>query len=306
MFMSTSRTAALSGPELPAFRRILCALDVERPAPGAAALAALISRQFEAELEALYVSPGSFDAEAEARLQRLVASLDPSVAGNAGVAFGAPAARICERALQRGCDLIVLGSRSRSDLGWQFRDDVVRDVSATTGSATLSVHERDRAATIERILVPVDFGPATARMVDWASSFALRFGAQVELLHVVSRERSAPRKGDRAALEELEARVAALGVDVVSQVLVAGNIAGGIEAHNERCEFDLVVMGLGELTEGRGRVTRGVIATLRNRLSVPLLSVHASPFDATRPRARTGSAQREEAGRARMGLAERR
>ncbi|RYZ04469.1 MAG: universal stress protein [Myxococcales bacterium] len=304
--MSTSRTAALSGPELPAFRRILCALDVQRPAPGATALASLIARQFEAELEALYVSPGPFDPEAEARLERLVASLEPSVAGNARVAFGAPAASICERATERGCDLIVLGSRFRSDLGWQFRDDVVRDVSATTSSATLSVHDRDRAAAVERILVPVDFGPATSRMVDWASSFALRFGAEVQLLHVVSRERSAPRKGDRAALEELEARVAALGVKVGSQVLVAGNIAGGIEGYNESCEFDLVVMGMGQNDDARARVTRGVVATLRNRLSVPLLSVHASPFDATRPRVRSASLQREESRSPRVSLADRR
>lgn len=303
--MSTSRAAALSGPELPAFRRILCALDVERPAPGAAALASLIARHFDAELEALYVSPGPFDAEAEARLERLVAALEPSVAGNARVAFGAPAASICDRATERGCDLIVLGSRSRSDLGWQFRDDVVRDVSAKTSSATLSVHERDRAAVIERILVPVDFGAATSRMVDWASSFALRFGAEVQLLHVVSRERSAPRKGDRAALETLESRVAALGVRVGSQMLVAGSIAGGIESHNERGEFDLVVMGMSPGSDGRGRVARGVTATLRNRLSVPLLSVHASPFDATHPRARAESL-RTESGVARLSLAERR
>lgn len=303
--MSTLRTAASSGPEQPAFRRILCALDVERPAPGAAALAGLIAGHFQAELEAFYVSPGSFDAEAKARLERLVASLEPSIAGNAHVAFGAPAACIRERAMQRGCDLIVLGSRARSDLGWQFRDDVVRDVSATTSSATLSVHERDRAASIERILVPVDFGPATERMVDWASSFALRFGAEVQLLHVVSRERSAPRKGDRAALESLEARVASLGVLVGSQVLVAGSIAGGIEGYNERCEFDLVIMGLGQSDDGRGRVTRGVTATLRNRLSVPLLSVHASPFDATRPRSRSLNAKRESS-HAGVSLAERR
>jgi nucleotide-binding universal stress UspA family protein len=303
--MTTSRTAALSGPHLPAFRRILCALDVERPAPGAAALAALISRQFEAELQALYVSPAATDIAAQALLARLVATVEPSLAGHARVAFGPPAASICGHARELGSDLIVLGSRSRSDLGWQFRDDVVRDVAATTGSATLSVHDRDRAATIERILVPVDFGPATSSMVDWAASFALRFGARVELLHVVSRERSAPHKGDHAALAALEAHVAANGVEVTSQVLVAGNIAGGIEAHNERCEFDLVVMGLGESTAGRGRVTRGVIATLRNRLSVPMLSVHASPFDATRPRARTVNALREGSAQAVMGVAQR-
>ncbi len=303
--MGSSPTAALLGPDLPAFRRILCALDVQRPAPAAASLAALIARKFEAELEALYVSPGAFDAEAEARLEQLVASLDPAVAGNARVAFGAPSLRICERAAHRWSDLVVLGARARSDLGWQFRDDVVRDVSATTHYATLSVHDRDRAASIERILVPVDFGPATSRMVDWASAFALRFGAEVQLLHVVSRERSAPRKGDRAALEMLERRLASRGVRVSSQILLAGNVAGGIEGYNEQSEFDLVVVGMGRL-EGRDRVTRGVVATLRSRLSVPLLSVHGSPFDAPRTRTRLLRAPRDVARGARLSVSDRR
>jgi nucleotide-binding universal stress UspA family protein len=287
---------------LPAFRRILCALDLAQPTPGALGLAGLIAQQFAADMETLYVSPADAEPEAELRLRSMLGALQPAVAGSAHVVSGSPARAISDRAATYGCDLIVLGSRSRSDLGWQFRDDVVRDVSALTDCATLSVHELDRPAAIERILVPVDFGPATSSMVDWASTLALRFGAEVELLHVVSRERSLPHKGDRAALEALEARVDALGVAVGGQVIVAGSAAGGIESYNDRGEFDLVVMGLAPASERRPRLTRGVIATLRNRMSVPLLSVRASSEGATRPRARIASELGYAPSEARMGL----
>lgn len=296
--MNSLRTAGSFGPDLPQFNRILCAVDVEQPSTSALGLAGLIAERFGASLEALYVGPSS----SEQQLSRLVGHLDPALGGTVRVSSGAPANAILERASGRGCDLIVLGSRERSDLGWQFRDDVVRDVSALASCATLSVHERDSQAAIERILVPVDFGVATSNMVDWASAFALRFGAEVELLHVVSRERDAPRVGDRAALGALEARVAALGVKVGSQVVVAGNAATGIESYNDRGEFDLIVMGLGSAPTSPTRLTRGVIASLRNRMSVPLLSVRAAPGDTARPRARLANEQRHTPTGARMGL----
>jgi nucleotide-binding universal stress UspA family protein len=297
--MNTLRTAASFGPDLPQFRHILCAVDVEQPTASALGLAALIAGRFGASLEALYVGPSS----AEARLNQLMGRLEPGISGSARVSSGSsPAHAILERASGRECDLIVLGSRERSDLGWQFRDDVVRDVSALASCATLSVHERDSHAAIERILVPVDFGVATNSMVDWASAFALRFQAEVELLHVVSRERDAPRVGDRAALVALEARVAALGVKVGSQVVVAGNAATGIESYNDRGEFDLIVMGLGSAPASPARLTRGVIASLRNRMSVPFLTVRAAAGDTTRPRARLANEHRHVPCGARMGL----
>lgn len=296
--MNTLRSAASFGPDLPQFKRILCAVDVEQPTASGLGLAGLIAERFGASLEALYVGPSS----GEQQLSRLVEHLEPAVSGTARVSSGAPAHAILERASARDCDLIVLGSRERSDLGWQFRDDVVRDVSAMASCATLSVHERDSQSAIERILVPVDFGVATSSMVDWASAFALRFGAEVELLHVVSREQDAPRVGDRAALSALEARVAALGVKVGSEVVVAGNAATGIESYNDRGEFDLIVMGLGGAPASPARITRGVIASLRNRMSVPLLSVRAAPGDTTRPRARLANEQRLAPSGARMGL----
>ncbi len=300
--MNTSRNAASRGTDLPSFRRILCAVDVEHPTPGAVGLAGLIAARFGAALEALYVGHAAPDAEAEQRLAQLVEQLAPVTSGTSRVASGNPAHAILERAGSCGADLIVLGSRERSDLGWQLRDDVVRDVSALAECATLSVHERDRPAAIERILVPVDFGPATSSMVEWAATFALRFGAEVQLLHVVSRERSATRQGDQGALQSLQARVAALGISVGSQVVVAGNAANGIESCNDRGEFDLIVMGVGDEPGTPARLTRGVIASLRNRMSVPLLAVRPAPFDATRPRARLASEHRHLPSEARLGL----
>lgn len=297
--MNTLRRTALCGPDLPLFRRILCAVDVEQPTPEALGFAGLIAERFGASLEALYVGA---NADAERRLTQLVGRLQPDIARSTRVAYGKPAAAILERAGERNCDLIVLGSRERSDLGWQFRDDVVRDVSALAGCATLSVHERDSHAAIERILVPVDFGTATSSMVAWASAFALRFGAAVELLHIVSREQDAPRVGDRARLSALEANVAALGVEVGSQIVVAGSVATGIEAFNDRGEFDLIVMGLASAPTSRARLTRGVIASLRNRMSVPLLSVRAPAGDGTRPRARIATEHRFAQSEARLGL----
>ncbi len=243
--MNTSRGAAHSR-HLPHFERLLCAFDVQQPSPDALGLASLIAERFGASLETLSVATGS------------------------------PAQAILDRASSSRCDLIVLGSRSRSDLGWQFRDDIVRDVSALAECGTLTVYERDTPPAVERILVPVDFGAATTSTLERAAALALRFEAKVQLLHVVSHE-SFDAKTRLLALHE---RMSSLGVATTSEVMVASSVAGGIESYNQRAEFDLVVMGSSS-SRDPSRLTRGVVATLRNRVSVPLLSVRTAACEAT-------------------------
>jgi nucleotide-binding universal stress UspA family protein len=286
--MNTPRWAAAHRPELPHVGRILCAVDVQQPTPGVLGMAGLIAERFSASLEALYVEADSTAGKPDCQpgLEELAQRSSGCSAATAVLGAGNPADAIVERARVGNSDLIVLGARSRSDLGWQFRDDVVRDVAALAECATLTVHERDTPAVIERILLPVAFGADTLRVADWAAAFALRFAAKVQVLHVVSRERSTERGVGRAELLALERRLVSLGVDAGSQVVVAGSTANGIEGFNDQGEFDLVVMGLGALPRSAPRTTRGVIASLRNRMSVPLLSVRVAPFDATRPRAR--------------------
>jgi nucleotide-binding universal stress UspA family protein len=268
---------------LPHFERILCAVDLARPTPGSLSFAGLLAERFGASLEALYVKAESASADPEA-LERLLHGTPALTSASARVLSGQPAARIAERAESLNADLIVLGSRQRSDLGWQFRDDVVRDVAAVSSSAILTVHERDTSPVIEHILLPVDFGPATGVAVAWASSFALLFGAQLHLLHVVSRERHVARSADLAELSALERQLSSRGIEVSSRVSVAGGAAIGIESYNDGGELDLIVMGVAEPSQVPARLTRGVISTLRNRTPVPLLSVRAPQLDATDPR----------------------
>jgi nucleotide-binding universal stress UspA family protein len=233
--MNTSRWSAADGRHLPHFERILCAFDAAQPSADARGFAELIAERFGASLETLSL-PGA-----------------------------SPATAILARARRSRSDLIVLGSRSRSDLGWQFRDDIVRDVSAQADCCTLTVHERDTAPALERILVPVDFGASTDATLERASSLALRFDAKVQLLHVVSHQ----SLDAQARLAQLQHRLTLLGVAATTEVVVASSIASGIESYNQRAEFDLVVMG--SSSQNPSRLLRGVIATLRNRVAVPLL-----------------------------------
>jgi len=296
-FMDLPPAAEPSCLELPSFERILCAVDLEQPTPNALSLAGFIAGRFGAALEALYVGTSSscVDPAVVQELNRIVEG-SGALGTTAQLAAGPPARTILEHARNHRTDLIVLGSRQRSDLGWQFRDDVVRDVSALADCATLTVNERDTPEVIEQILVPVDFGPATRQMVGWACAFARRFDAKVTLLHVVSREQGAVGSSGRAELAALEQHMALLGVRTESQVIVAGGAANGIESYNDRSEFDLVVLGQAVEPESPARLIRGVIATLRSRLSIPVLSVRATPFDLSRPRARAQSHSASERG----------
>jgi nucleotide-binding universal stress UspA family protein len=290
----------------PTIERVLCALDVEHPILGAVSLAGLIATRFGVPLEVLHVEAGAgsrgFQSNAN-QVAKLMAThnagqrLEQLVEGRGGpestttrLALGSPVASILERSALSGNDLIVLGARQRSDLGWQFRADIARQVSALAECATLTAHDRDRPDKIERILVPVDLGPVTSRAIAWALMFAQRFAAEVHVLHVVSRERRSEhsQKVGRASAvaADVGARVAELaegltrsGVQATSDVVIARGVVSGITDCNARGEFDLLVLGLSGPPGGAPRLTRGVAATLRNRMSIPVLSVRQTTDD---------------------------
>lgn len=305
--------------EAPTIERVLCALDVEHPIVGAISLAGLIATRFGVPLEVLHVEEGGGSTRFQNRATRvaeLMAShnlgqrLDQLVSGRGGpestttrLTSGTPVDSILERGGVSANDLIVLGARQRSDLGWQFRDDIARQVSALAQCATLTVHDRDRVDKIERILVPIDFGPVTESAIAWALVFAQRFAAEVHILHVVSREQQTERSVERsgrvtrsssipadvsARSAELAAKLVAEGVRATSDVVIAGGVVNGITDYNDRGEFDLLVLGLTGPPRGAARLTRGLAATLRNRMSIPLLSVRQATVDS--PNAASGSA----------------
>lgn len=304
--------------DAPTIERVLCALDVEHPILGAVSFAGLIATRFGVPLEVLHVENNAgrrhFQRNAD-RVAKLMAShnvgqrLEKLVDGRGGpdsttrLASGGTVAGILERTAVSGNDLIVLGARQRSDLGWQFRDDIARQVSALAQCATLTVHDRDGTDRIERILVPVDFGPVTARALAWAVVFAERFAAQVHVLHVASREGQSERSVERsrksvrppgvpadvgARVAELVEALARSGVQATSEVAIASGVVDGITDCNDRGEFDLLVLGLSGPPRGAPRLTRGVAATLRNRRSIPVLSVRQAMVDSPNSASGTG------------------
>src|SRR5258706_9964784 len=149
--MNTSRWPAADGRALPHFERVLCAFDEGQPRPEALQLASSIAERFGASLETLHVSSGS------------------------------PSDCILECAQRADSDLIVLGSRARSDLGWQFRTDVVREVSARAACSILTIHERDLPPAVERILLPGDLGPPLTPTLDLTAALSRLFSATIHL-----------------------------------------------------------------------------------------------------------------------------
>jgi nucleotide-binding universal stress UspA family protein len=300
----------------PIIERVLCALDVEHPILGAVSLAGLIATRFGVPLEVLHVeaSAGARGFQSNAnQVAKLMAThnagqrLEQLIEGRGGpestttrLALGSPVASILERSALSGNDLIVLGARQRSDLGWQFRTDIARQVSALAECATLTAHDRDQPDKIERILVPVDLGAVTARAIAWAQVFAQRFAAEVHVLHVVSRERRSERSQQvgraSSVAADVGARVAELsdgltrsGVRATSDVVIARSVVSGITDCNARGEFDLLVLGLSGPPGGAPRLTRGVAATLRNRMSIPVLSVRQTTDDSPNSASGVGS-----------------
>jgi nucleotide-binding universal stress UspA family protein len=303
----------------PAIERVLCALDVQHPILSAVSLAGLIAERFGAALEVLYAEAAGgnrrFQTNGERveelmashnmdqRLQQLVEGRGSPASTTTQLIAGNPVASILERIEASRGDLIVLGARQRSDLGWQFRDDIARQVAALAQCATLTVHERESANGIERILVPVDSSPVTERAVAWAGAFARRFAAEVHVLHVVTRGGQAQRTTDRsqqvrrsssvpsavsARVAELAEGLASAGVRAKSEVMIAGSVVNGITDCNDRGEFDLLVLGINGLPKGPARFTRNLAATLRNRVSIPLLSVRQVTSDSPASASRTG------------------
>ena len=139
------------------------------------------------------------------------------------------------------------------------------------------------AEAITRILVPIDFSPHSDRALLYATTLATRFGARMELLHVVedpfvsgawTAEAFVPNipelLADLAAsaqekLNELKAGVKAKGLAAEASVLTTvqtGRPADSIAEYAKAGKFDLIVMG----THGRGGLSHIFMGSVAERV----------------------------------------
>lgn len=179
---------------------ILCPTDLSEASVQSVPLAAHFARLHGADLHLLHVhllhamSPTEgdvpFPGEEEAR-----AALEASAGGIQWsqvvhrVERGINAApTIVEYADDHDVDLIVMGSHGRRGFRRLMLGSVTAEVVRSARRPVLVVrHEADAAppSDVDRIIVPVDFSPATEVALAVASELAVTLGVPIELLHAI-------------------------------------------------------------------------------------------------------------------------
>lgn len=145
---------------------------------------------------------------------------------------------------------------------------------------------------IKRILVPIDFSYCARHALDYALSFARRFEADIDLLHVyeppfdlgdmpVQIANGPPQPiGEyiRAQVDQnLQALLASCPDDVkVTSHLITGQVEHEVVRIAEQVGADLIIMG----THGRTGLSRFFLGSVAERVlrhaSCPVLTVRAS------------------------------
>ena len=145
-------------------------------------------------------------------------------------------------------------------------------------------------APIQKILVPIDFGPASDAATEHAVQLASAFGAHLTVLHVYEAPLYAYPGAPYVAIEDITSSLeksAKAGVDVVVKQLtervpgVSGLVRQGsawrcINDVVQEIGADLIVIG----THGRRGLPRALIGSIAEKVvrmaSVPVLTVHAA------------------------------
>lgn len=230
---------------------------------------------------------GWWDVETRSEAQELIdqnvtrlraAGLDAD-----GVLRTSPSAQvareICRAATDFGADLIAMGSRGRSDLGGLFLGSVSHEVVAGTDRPVLIVRAApDKRKAGRRILLALADGEEVPSAVGTAISVALRWEAEVVVLHVstiVAADGIAWVEPPEEAESVVDRAVSALkgaGVPARGEVVTGtGPIASDIAEAALGWDVDLIVMGSRRVGELRGLLTGATDHRLVHQIETPVL-----------------------------------
>jgi len=283
--------------------RILCAVDVLKPAQAALSHAVWLAGAFEtAQLDIVNVSlASSVDQSVFAsgirrvenlmlahndreKLDRLLEAGEPELVARstAHVLTGKAIPAILAHAYAWNADVIVVGVGQSWVFARLLLAGMAEQIVHANACSVLSVREGAVApGRIDRILLPVDFSSSTDVALEWATALAARFGAQLGLLHVNKNSGSAQsdnKPSRHAQLLDLAQRARLRGTDVGEVTRADGSTSARILELAASGAYDLIVMGL-HPARGRARVFgSGVGCRVRLRSSIPVLSVHAGAF----------------------------
>lgn len=182
------------------FRSILCATDFSRGGSHAVAVAAKWAEAQGAKLDVLHVVPplitaalpatdfleelhASIAADAEGKLEALVASLRPRVMATGHVVLGFAQREILAHAKTLKSDLIVLGTAGEGAMSRAVLGSVVDRVVRASETPVLVVPEGTAVALPRVIVAPTDLSPPSEHVVSLALDLAVELSATVEVVH---------------------------------------------------------------------------------------------------------------------------
>ena len=267
------------------YRKILFAVEDDAALPAVVPAVAAFARSSLARVHVVHVErgdPASSGSASRQLVDAVIGCLRPEgVEADGEVLLVerndqlAPA--IAEVAKKAGVDLVVLGSRGRSDLVGLVLGSVSHRVSALLDAPVLIVRAGQTFAQPRRILVAVDGSAASDEAVTEAGELALTFDAEVMVLHVqhlvtvqgtalVESEAEAWAVVDEA-LEELKAK----GVKVWGEAHIGYQVGLAVVSAAERYGADLVVLGSRRPSEMSGLLLGSVGHHLIHHLHRPVL-----------------------------------
>lgn len=282
---------------------VLCPIDFSEPSRAALSYAATIADHFGAHLTVLAVDDPllaevaartgrvpTLEDETRDELRRFAGqTLDWMGTGPRTVDFrvtvGKPAPEILRVARELGSDLVVISSRGRTGVRKMFFGSTTERVLRETTVPVLVTpdeHERTLSVSkvgdvIRRILVPVDFVPATAHQLAIAAGIGQALSIPLLLAHIMEpiyippSIRWAMPEVDAGRRTDLEERLEELAAPyrartAIETLLVTGEPAEDIVKLADVRDAQLIVMGLhssGILGPRMGSVTYRVLCLTR-------------------------------------------
>lgn len=298
--------------------RILLATDGSTRAEGAEAYACRLAESWGASLTVVSVlefAPGldpespvcriylaELMTQATEDLARLKArAAERGIAVHTRIETGIPSEQVLAAAAAEDADLIIMGTAGKTGLAHVLLGSTAERIIRTAPCPVLAVRmdrseaERtgvstSRLASLDRIMVPVDFSDCSLDALEYAVAVAQRAQASVMLLHVLEPVSygldftvsiQAEREHERKTLtERLAGLVAALeAANVKSESLVRGGLPRDSILEAARAwSADLIVMG----THGRRGLSHAlygsVVESVLRKSHCPILTVRSPKF----------------------------
>lgn len=298
--------------------RILLATDGSTRAEGAEPYACKLAESWGATLTVVSVlefAPGldpeypvcrlylaELMMQATEGLARLKArAADRGIAIRTRIETGIPSEQVLAAAAAEDAELIIVGTTGKSGLAHVLLGSTAERIIRTAPCPVLAVRmggsgaehttgSPSRSASLDRILVPVDFSDCSLDALEYAVAVAQRAQAAVMLLHVMEPAaygldftvpHKVAREHEREALtERLAGLVAALeAANVKSESLVRGGLPRDSILETARAwSADLIVMG----THGRRGLSHAlygsVVESVLRKSHCPILTVRSPKF----------------------------